>query len=453
MFDILKRFCWFMCLAGLILSITSCEEYLDTKPDKKLATPATAKDLQAILDNIPRINEAETGLSEIASDNFFLPDANWSALIEVENRDAYLWKRSPVAELYWSYMYRKIYDVNLVLEHIDKVTYQSEGQKNSIYANALLVRGMAFQKLAEVFCVPYRRGVAAEDRLGVVLKRSADINEDLKRSTLEETHNQIKEDLTEAIKYLPDNPYDYPTRAAKGAGYAAMARYLLSIGDYTSAGYYADSSLALKSTLSDYNTVAQIPYPFEFYNVEIIYYSRSYAYRNLSEANARVDPLLYQSYEDDDLRKQLFFKVQADGYYSFIGDYSKANFEKFTGLTTAEMLLIRAECNARAGKLQEAEDDVITLLRKRYVSNFDFTGLDLQRDPDVLLRRIMLERRKELVGRGVRWSDIRRMSFEEDIRLERLLYDTSYVLDQGAIQDFAFLIPEAVIERGGYQQN
>src|SRR5690606_13591142 len=153
----------------------SCQNYLDLKPDKKLAIPYTGNDLQAILDNIPRINDGESALSEIAADNFFLPYSNWQGIEEIENREAYIWHNCPVAELYWSYMYRKIYDSNFVLACIDKVSCQSSSQRDYIYGNARLIRGIAFQKLAEVFCPPYSKGMDNDNKLGLVLKLSSDI--------------------------------------------------------------------------------------------------------------------------------------------------------------------------------------------------------------------------------------------------------------------------------------
>ncbi|MCA5006120.1 RagB/SusD family nutrient uptake outer membrane protein [Sphingobacterium bovistauri] len=429
----------------------SCQKYLDLKPDKKLAIPYTGNDLQAILDNIPRINDGESALSEIAADNFFLPYANWQGIEEIENRESYIWQNTPVAELYWSYMYRKIYDSNFVLEYIDKVSYQSSLQRDYIYGNARLIRGIAFQKLAEVFCIPFWKGMVNDNSFGLVLKLSSDINETNKRATLFETHKQISEDLIEASKYLPPNISEYPTRPSKVVAYAALARYLLSIQDYPGAYNYANLSLQIKSTLSNYNNIPLVPYPFNLYNDEILYFTRSYPYRNLSEDNARVDTVLYNYYDDADLRKEILFKKQLDGYHSFVGDYSKSNFEKFTGLTTAEMYLIRAECLTREKKYLEAQNDLLLLLKSRYVSNYDFTSLLLGLEPVNLLSQILLERRKELIGRGVRWTDIRRLAFERPIQMKRILLDKTYILENDDIKGFAFNLPQVVIDRGNYE--
>lgn len=437
----------------LVLSFSSCKEYLDIKPDKKMAIPYTGDDLQAILDFIEMINYANPGLTEIASDNFFLPYENWQSLMEEENRDAYLWRKTPVHGLYWSYMYRKIYYANTVLDYVDKVKYKSETQKKQIYGNALFVRGMAFHKLAEVFSVPYDNATA-KDRMGIVLKLSSDINEKVERSSLEQTYQQIKIDLKKAIQYLPTAIPEYPTRASKAAAYGALARYYLSMRLYEEAGAYADSCLAIKNVLMDYNSIAKNkPYPFELYNEEVIYHSRYYSASNLSEHNARIDTCLYSLYSSGDLRKKMFFTKQIDGYYSFTGDYSLSVFEKFDGITTAEMMLVKAEAMARTGSLVEAQSIILNLIRHRYDSSVVESDLGVPNAQQELIDFIIMERRKELIGRGQRWSDIRRLSFDKELILTRVLDSETYQLKSKDIREFAFFLPTVVIERSGMKQN
>lgn len=435
------------------LSFSSCKEYLDIKPDKKLAIPYTGDDLQAILDYIERINYSNLGLAEVAADNFFLPYENWLSLMQEENRDAYLWRKNPVYDSYWSLMYRKIYDANTVLDYADKVQYKSEEQKKQIYGNALFIRGMAFHKLAEVFSVPYDKATA-KDRLGVVLKLSSDINEKVERSSLEQTYQQIKIDLEKAIQYLPSAMPEYPTRASKAAAYGVLARYYLSMRLYEEAAAYADSCLAIKSDLLDYNSVAKNnPYPFELYNAEVIYNSRSSQSQNLSERNARLDTVLFGLYEKGDLRKELFFTEQADNYYSFTGDYSVSSTDKFDGITTAEMMLVNAETMARTGKLVEAVSIVSKLLRNRYDKSYFINDFGVPTEQAELIDFIILERRKELIGRGQRWSDIRRLSFDKELTLTRMLNSETYQMKSKDIREFAFLLPRVVIERSGMKQN
>ncbi|WP_350340294.1 RagB/SusD family nutrient uptake outer membrane protein [Paraflavitalea speifideaquila] len=71
---------------------------------------------------------------------------------------------------------------------------------------------------------------------------------------------------------------------------------------------------------------------------------------------------------------------------------------------------MRCECHARAGRTTAAFQDLNTLLRKRWQTG-RFTALTSANTPD-LLATILNERWKELVLRGLRWTDIRRLNKE-----------------------------------------
>src|SRR5690606_37753347 len=98
----------------------SCSNYLEVKPDKKLATPTTPSDLQAILDNVPYVNNGNPGLGEVACDNFFLSYEDWQSIATREDREIYIWQKIPVNAAYWSTTYQKIYYVNTVLDYLEK---------------------------------------------------------------------------------------------------------------------------------------------------------------------------------------------------------------------------------------------------------------------------------------------------------------------------------------------
>lgn len=433
----------------ILMLFTSCDEYLSVKPDKKLAIPSTPSDLQAILDMISAMNDLNPGLGEIGSDNFFLPYDNWLSIDEEENRDAYVWRNSPSHELYWTWMYKKIFNTNLVLDYIDEISFSSARQKKELYGQARFIRGMAFHKLTEVFAIPYDP-VSAKNHLGIVLRLSSDINVKSSKSSLEDTYRQIILDLEAALTNLDQNLPQYPTRPSRAAAYGALARCYLSMRQYELAGLYADSCLAIKSNLLDYNTLVETgSYPFERYNEEVIYHSRLYAFRNLMESTARVDTLLYASYQEVDLRKGLFFSLQDDGYHSFTGDYSRSNAEKFDGITTAEMHLVRAECLVRADMLQDAIDRMKLFYNYRYREG-DISNVILPQSKDELLKLIIQERRKELIGRGLRWLDVRRLSFESKYAVDmvRVLGVNKHTLDAEQIKTFAYSIPQSAIELG-----
>src|SRR5690606_35448548 len=126
---------------------------------------------------------------------------------------------------------------------------------------------------------------------------------------------------------------------------------------------------------------------------------------------------LLDLYEEDDLRTKVYFGRDAEGLYSgeigkilFKGSYSGAGpLGFFSGLSTNELYLIAAECNARQGDGVAAKESVGYLLSHRYVNG---KNPEVDVDEQRLLLRIMEERRKELVFRGICWEDLRRLNKE-----------------------------------------
>lgn len=102
--------------------------------------------------------------------------------------------------------------------------------------------------------------------------------------------------------------------------------------------------------------------------------------------------------------------------------------------------------------MDEALATLNSLLAKRYNRN-SFTPLAMM-SREELLMRILRERRKELVYRGIRWSDLRRLNLDAStaITLRRNLNGDIYELKPNSA-NYTFPIPEDAILLGGYEQN
>jgi hypothetical protein len=170
----------------------------------------------------------------------------------------------------------------------------------------------------------------------------------------------------------------------------------------------------------------------------------------LNQTNWHCDSSLYQSYDLNDLRKGIFFKTGGIGFKGNYDGTSTANY--FNGLAVDEMYLVRAECFARNNNMVAALNDLNTLLSKRWKAG-TFIGITAV-DADDALQKILNERRKELVGRGIRWFDLRRLNQEPRfaITLSRVMGGTTYSLPP-ADNRYTFLIPDAVISITGIPQN
>ena len=56
----------------LVLSLASCEKYLEAKSNKLLAVPQTLDDLRSLMDDYLRLNQAAAYAGEVASDDYFI---------------------------------------------------------------------------------------------------------------------------------------------------------------------------------------------------------------------------------------------------------------------------------------------------------------------------------------------------------------------------------------------
>jgi hypothetical protein len=145
----------------------------------------------------------------------------------------------------------------------------------------------------------------------------------------------------------------------------------------------------------------------------------------------------------------MFFSASSP--IGFIGSYS-GSLLYFDGLATDELYLIRAECNARSGKTTEAMNDLNDLLITRYATGH-FTPLTASNAGNAL-DQILTERRKELVLRGLRWSDLRRLNKDPHyaVTLTRTLNGQTYSLPPND-NKYVFPIPDDEIKISGIPQN
>jgi len=219
---------------------------------------------------------------------------------------------------------------------------------------------------------------------------------------------------------------------------------------YSEAGLYADSCLQLNNNLIDFNTLdKKAAYPIPPFNREMIFYVSTYGYE-LASNIANIDSNLYASYATDDLRRSIFFKVK-NGIASFKGSYN-GDYTLFTGIATDEMYVTRAECEAREINITAALNDLNTLLSMRWKTG-KFIPL-VTTDPQQALQWILVERRKELLMRDLRWMDLKRLNKEPSFQtmLTRNLNGQVYTRPPNDPR-YALPIPEVVIQQTGMLQN
>ncbi len=442
----------------LVLSFSSCKKYLDERPDKALAIPATVEDCQAILDNNAVMNRNQNnGLGEASSDNYYLLPADYNVLYYQADKSTYTWGEeifyeNPPTSNDWVNLYNIVYRANTVIKVIEAIakTGANEQAWNNVYGSALFFRAWAFSVLTFNFSKAYDVQTAHTD-LGIPLRLTPDFNIPSVRASVQQSYDRIIGDLTAAIPLLPDNPA-HIMRPSKPAVYALLARVFLSMRNYTKAGEYAALCLQLKSDLIDYNSDPYIlpsaAAPFTLFNQEIIFYASGFLdplYR------AKIKPEFFNLYVDNDLRKTLFFRHNANGTIAFKGHYAGSIYGIFCGIATDEVYLMQAEALARQGHYNEAMNTLNTLLEKRWKQNefIRFTADDAAQ----ALVIVLAERRKQLIMRDLRWMDIKRLNKEgAGISLEREMGGQTYQLLPGD-NKFALPLPATIIKLTGMPQN
>jgi hypothetical protein len=406
-------------VAFIAAGLTSCKkDWLDAKPQQSLTVPTTISDFQGVLDDIGTMNVSGF-LLEIGADDHYTPASVLPNLSQL-TITSYLWAYEgwgDQADLTpWSATYTQIFKANLVMEGLSKIPKDQYNTQawNNVYGSALFYRAFAYNVLLHLFAKQYNPATAGSD-LGVPLRLEANVSQIVGRSSIQKVYDQIISDLIASKDLLPVTP-QYKTRPSKPAVFALFARMYLFMQDYPKAFQNADACLQMYKTLLDYNSrpiqTSQSTSAFPPYdqNPEIIFYETVGSSTALTQANATIDSVLYPLYAADDLRLAHFFRtVTADNNRKvWMGSYTQAATSNFHGLAVDEMYLIRAECQARAGDYVNAMKDLDTLLVKRWKTN-KYVPTPVA-NADQALVKILLERRKELTWRGLRWLDLRRLN-------------------------------------------
>ncbi|WP_312364824.1 RagB/SusD family nutrient uptake outer membrane protein [Sphingobacterium sp.] len=440
----------------LSMGVYGCNKILDEKSDKKLVVPTTLTDLQSILDNAQRNVFSDPSAGEVSTDDYYLLDKDYKALTIDADRRLYSWEPDYVFEEKsnsWSYGYAAIYGANTVLEGLKKMDRNAAGATlyDDIKGRALYLRAKTMLQLAALYAPAFDTETASVE-LGLPIRKSTDFNIPTARSSVLETYTMIVDDLNQAAELLPVTPKQV-TRPSKPAAFGLLARTYLWMRQYDKAEVAATACLKLFNTLLDYSQInASASYPFTQFNAETITFSVIGLPAILSPDIAKISLALYQEYGEGDLRKELFFKRNTDGSVSFRGGYT-GNQTPFGGISTNEIVLVKAETMVRNGKYTEGMEVLKDLLSKRWKIGYTDGALSQVKNPDDALLLILKERRKELLMRGLRWMDVKRLNKEgRGIYMRRLIDGKAYELSPND-KRYALAIPEDIITLTGIQQN
>ncbi|WP_286727771.1 MULTISPECIES: RagB/SusD family nutrient uptake outer membrane protein [Sphingobacterium] len=417
--------------------MASCNKFLEDKTNKTSTVPSTLEDLQALLDAGNQLNLGSYPFFlEACTDDFLLTDAGYNNL-DVFDKQVYTFQNPDLYSateklILWRDAYKAIAIANTVLDGLSDIKILKGLDPNNIKGQALFHRAFMHFILLQIYAAPFDQK-GNNNVPGIPIKLSSDINDKTKRSTVGECYRSVIQDLEEAAGLLP-NELGIVTRPNKISAHAALSRVYMAMEDYENAKKYAELVLIRYDKLMDLNTMsvdASFPYP--AMNAETLFfaYSNGTTMFGGSRGSYMTDDLL-SKYDTHDLRFRANYKKGTDGRYTFKGHYvGSGTYLFFVGLTTSEVLLNAAESNTRLGNATLAKQQLNELLQNRIEKQF-FVPIT-ESNIEVLLKTVIRERRKELVRRGLRWSDLRRLNKDERFKKEIV----RKVTIDGKIQEFS----------------
>ncbi|WP_316817268.1 RagB/SusD family nutrient uptake outer membrane protein [Pedobacter nyackensis] len=398
---------------------SACNKFLDVKP-KGIIIPEKVTDYEAILNSPTLTKTFPINLLDFADDNFNKP----TALDQSPTANGYYWrpiltineKASPEV---WGPLYRAIYNTNVIINGVPKASGGTEAQKESVVAEALVIRASCYMTMLTVFAKSYNSATAATDP-GLPWVTSINVTDKVPgRSTLKATLDAIINDVTTAVNGLPlSNVNRY--RVTKYSAYGLLARVYLYMADFPNAKKYTDMALQAPHTLLNYNSYTdKNKLPVYDLNPEVLW-----------QRSAVIGSPVFMLYSDDlksyfnssDIRYQ-FLTVTNNNGLGRSGLPGTYNF----GITFPELYLTKAELLAREGKYNEAMDIVNTIRRNR-IKTADYVDQSAA-NPEEALIKVFAERRRELAYSGTRWFDMKRFDQEGRMLEVKRINPTTQAVD------------------------
>lgn len=439
---------YYITLMCSTLSLVSCNDFLDVKPVGKLI-PTEVTQFENLLNNENTIdfhvmdNNRGCGFA-FFGDNLSISEneAKYNYVSTHPNLDHYAAYigyepfESPLKTSYtWEWgIYRATGLFNNVINGITDLGAAEDDYAKQVLAQAKAGRGWSYLVGGLAYGPTYDPN-GANDVRTIPYRTSAnpsDPNPQL--STTAELFDLLKADFDYAVDNAPDYVAN-PTRASKSAAYALRAMYWMYVRNWEE--MYKDADEAWRRALETKGgSVDKLIYDFnQFYyepdesaspqpGEDVEYYlqlksrdgdtdfDKSYSRENLLFRKAPGGTATYPSDDyvalfdaEHDLRYKLFM-LKKEGYSSTVGEvvykdgvrlYNVRGKKTLNneGLTYPELLLMRAEAQARLGQLPGALDDLNLLRKYRYSGdNKDLPGGE-NMTQDQLLEEILKERRRE----------------------------------------------------------
>ncbi len=358
----MKKISYILALAGM-LAMSSCNDYLDIVP-KGNKIPTTLADYEALLRDEYTIGQTPvTNALYLLNDYYMTRSSLGSPSLGTAN---YLWDENADRielnnsdENTYYQLYSGISSCNLIIENTPTATECTDAERAEVIAYAKVIRAYNYFVLANYYADTYDAATAAETR-SVPLITSANINAPYEQVSLQRLYDFIIQDVNEAINGgLPEQSMTI-IHPNLGAAYALLARVYLQMSNYDEALRYANLALEQNNALYDWNayydehrTVLEdpenydpLPTPMDYNYVENYYFRHGDRSPNFTTYEFNIPVERAERFEDGDARFLSRWKLYSDGTDTYYKGLANGYFN-YGGLTTTEVYLIKAECEAR----------------------------------------------------------------------------------------------------------
>lgn len=416
---------------------TSCKKQLDTNPpfnfdeediqnldDAERVLGGVYAKLRNI-DYYGNLNSSSgySTLPDIISDNFEETVESLQALVLLTYWGAASDETN--IENIWKAAYGVIVQANFVINNVDKFSAADPEKANRLKGQALALRAYVHFDVLRYWGENFEEGGTGK---GIPYKEDTDKFTLPARLTVGASLTKIWTDLNAAMDLLADVDRPINTASRKSnidlnAARAIAARIALYQEDFDNAIDYATDVIAAIPLARLADSAAYRNIWTDQSSIELVWTvnfdpgqgapGSNIFFPGGNRSSFRVDPLLRATYTTSDIRLGTFIQsvvrggVAREVLYKFRGrtglNDGNVNWKV---LRTSEMYLIRAEAAARRNTGTDAVNALLDLntLRGSRIRNY-VPGTEVGQ---ALINAIALERRKELLGEGHRWFDIKR---------------------------------------------
>lgn len=419
-------------LAAAAFALASCDNYIDIKPTGSITVDSASQYLELVA--VPNMAFYPTAYA-LLSDNAWAKESN---IIGRENTtfDGINMTFNEAADrtqlsdnnLYEN-CYSNILRQNIVLSEVDN-SIGDEATKSLAKAEARVMRAWNHFMAVNTFAKAYDPATAGTDG-GVPIVDYYDLEATPAKATVGQVYDFLVREVDEAVPQLQQAPLTvyHPSLAF---GYAFQAEVHLFHRDWQEALDAANRSLALNAELVDVVALQQAD-PTSAWrrntdyargnNPEVLNYcGLGSTTDNLTYIYGMISPELVQLYGPDDCRFSLFFKTTGNSTYYFDNGSgaalwnSRATYSRFyftpNGMRTAEVMLIKAEAEARLGDLAGATA-TLNQLREKRVRAASAT-IAQPATQQAMVQAVIDERRREMPFGYHRFFDLKRLNTEAE---------------------------------------